>query len=131
MLFRSNPVVREAAEEELGDCDRVHIIEPLDVLDFHNFIARSYMILTDSGGIQEEAPSLGKPVLVMRDTTERPEGIAAGTLKLVGTNEEVIYSAFKKLLEDKNEYDKMSHASNPYGDGHACERIADILEEKL
>jgi len=126
-----NPVVREAAEEELGDCDRVHIIEPLDVLDFHNFIARSYMILTDSGGIQEEAPSLGKPVLVMRDTTERPEGIAAGTLKLVGTNEEVIYSAFKKLLEDKNEYDKMSHASNPYGDGHACERIADILEEKL
>ena len=126
-----NPVVREAAEEELGDCDRVHIIEPLDVLDFHNFIARSYMILTDSGGIQEEAPSLGKPVLVMRDTTERPEGIAAGTLKLVGTNEEVIYSAFKKLIEDKNEYDKMSHASNPYGDGHACERIADILEEKL
>ena len=126
-----NPVVREAAEEELGDCDRVHIIEPLDVLDFHNFIARSYMILTDSGGIQEEAPSLGKPVLVMRDTTERPEGIAAGTLKLVGTNEEVIYSAFKKLIEDKNEYDKMSRASNPYGDGHACERIADILEEKL
>ena len=126
-----NPVVREAAKEELGDCDRVHIIEPLDVLDFHNFIARSYMILTDSGGIQEEAPSLGKPVLVMRDTTERPEGIAAGTLKLVGTNEEVIYSAFKKLIEDKNEYDKMSRASNPYGDGHACERIADILEEKL
>lgn len=124
-----NPVVREAAKEELGDCDRVHIIEPLDVLDFHNFIARSYMILTDSGGIQEEAPSLGKPVLVMRDTTERPEGIAAGTIKLVGTNEEVIYSAFKKLIEDKNEYDKMSRASNPYGDGHACERIADILEE--
>ena len=109
----------------------MRIIEPLDVLDFHNFIARSYMILTDSGGIQEEAPSLGKPVLVMRDTTERPEGIAAGTLKLVGTNEEVIYSAFKKLIEDKNEYDKMSRASNPYGDGHACERIADILEEKL
>ncbi len=126
-----NPVVRAAATEELGDCDRVHIIEPLDVLDFHNFIARSYMILTDSGGIQEEAPSLGKPVLVMRDTTERPEGIAAGTLKLVGTDEEVIYSAFKQLLEDKNEYEKMSHASNPYGDGKACERIADILENNL
>lgn len=126
-----NPVVRAAAAEELGDCDRVHIIEPLDVLDFHNFIARSYMILTDSGGIQEEAPSLGKPVLVMRDTTERPEGIAAGTLKLVGTDEEVIYSAFKQLLEDKNEYEKMSHAFNPYGDGKACERIADILENNL
>ncbi len=126
-----NPVVREAAREELGECERVHIIEPLDVLDFHNFIAKSYMILTDSGGIQEEAPSLGKPVLVMRDTTERPEGIAAGTLKLVGTDEEVIYSAFKTLLEDKNEYEKMSHASNPYGDGNACRRIADILIEKL
>ena len=126
-----NPVVREAAREELGDCDRIHIIEPLEVLDFHNFIARSYMILTDSGGIQEEAPSLGKPVLVMRDTTERPEGIAAGTLKLVGTDEEVIYSSFKQLLEDKNEYEKMSRASNPYGDGFACKRIADILCEKL
>ena len=126
-----NPVVREAAREELGDCDRIHIIEPLEVLDFHNFIARSYMILTDSGGIQEEAPSLGKPVLVMRDTTERPEGIAAGTLKLVGTDEEVIYSSFKKLLEDKEEYDRMSKASNPYGDGFACKRIADILVEKL
>lgn len=126
-----NPVVREAAREELGDCDRVHIIEPLEVLDFHNFIARSYMILTDSGGIQEEAPSLGKPVLVMRDTTERPEGIAAGTLKLVGTDEDVIYSSFKKLLEDKSEYDKMRKASNPYGDGFACRRIADILVEKL
>ena len=126
-----NPVVREAAREELGDCDRIHIIEPLEVLDFHNFIARSYMILTDSGGIQEEAPSLGKPVLVMRDTTERPEGIAAGTLKLVGTDEKVIYDNFKLLLEDKSEYEKMSKASNPYGDGHACERIADILTEKL
>lgn len=126
-----NPVVREAAREELGDCDRVHIIEPLEVLDFHNFIARSYMILTDSGGIQEEAPSLGKPVLVMRDTTERPEGIAAGTLKLVGTDEEVIYNSFKQLLEDKEEYDRMSKASNPYGDGNACHRIADILIEKL
>jgi len=124
-----NPIVREAAREELGDCDRVHIIEPLDVLDFHNFLARSYMILTDSGGIQEEAPSLGKPVLVMRDTTERPEGIAAGTLRLVGTNEEVIYSNFKSLLDDPAEYEKMSTASNPYGDGNACSRIADILSE--
>lgn len=124
-----NPVVRKAAEEELSGCDRIHIIEPLEVLDFHNFLARSYMILTDSGGIQEEAPSLGKPVLVMRDTTERPEGIAAGTLKLVGTDENVIYENFKQLLEDESAYDAMAHASNPYGDGHACERIADILEK--
>ncbi len=122
-----NPVVRAAANEELGDCDRIRIIEPLDVLDFHNFLSRSYLILTDSGGIQEEAPSLGKPVLVMRDTTERPEGIAAGTLKLVGTSESVIYENFKLLLEDKGEYDKMAKASNPYGDGFACKRIADIL----
>ncbi len=122
-----NPVVRQAAAEELGDCDRIHIIEPLDVLDFHNFMARSHMIITDSGGIQEEAPSLGKPVLVMRDTTERPEGIKAGTLKLVGTEEETIYNAFKLLLEDENEYEKMSKASNPYGDGFASKRIADIL----
>ena len=126
-----NPVVRLTAEAELGDCDRIHIIEPLEVLDFHNFLSRSYMILTDSGGIQEEAPSLGKPVLVMRDTTERPEGITAGTLKLVGTDEEVIYETFKELLEDKNSYDAMAHASNPYGDGYACVRIADILEEKI
>lgn len=126
-----NPVVREAAKQELGDCDRVHIIDPLDVLDFHNFLARSYMILTDSGGIQEEAPSLGKPVLVMRDTTERPEGIKAGTLKLVGTDEETIYKNFNLLLEDKEEYDKMAHASNPYGDGHTCERIAEILIKYL
>lgn len=126
-----NPVVREAAKQELGGCDRIHIIEPLEVLDFHNFLANSYMILTDSGGIQEEAPSLGKPVLVMRDTTERPEGIAAGTLKLVGTDEETIYSNFKELLESKEAYDKMSKASNPYGDGFACRRIADILEESL
>lgn len=125
-----NPVVRKAAEEELSGCDRIRIIEPLDVLDFHNFLARSYMILTDSGGIQEEAPSLGKPVLVMRDTTERPEGIAAGTLKLVGTNEETIYQEFTRLLTDQNAYDTMAHASNPYGDGHACERIANILEGK-
>lgn len=123
-----NPVVREIAQEYLGDDDRIHIIEPLDVLDFHNFLSRSYLILTDSGGIQEEAPSLGKPVLVMRDTTERPEGIAAGTLKLVGTEEETIYREFSHLLSDKAEYEAMSKASNPYGDGHACERIADILE---
>ena len=122
-----NPVVRQAANEVFGDDDRFHIIEPLDVLDFHNFLARSYLILTDSGGIQEEAPSLGKPVLVMRDTTERPEGIAAGTLKLVGTNEETIYNEFKRLLTDQTAYDAMSKASNPYGDGHASERIADIL----
>ena len=123
-----NPVVRKAADEELGGCDRIHIIEPLEVLDFHNFLARSFMILTDSGGIQEEAPSLGKPVLVMRDTTERPEGIKAGTLKLVGTDEQVIYENFKLLLENKAAYDAMSKASNPYGDGLACKRIADILE---
>jgi len=123
-----NPVVRKTADEILGGEERIHIIEPLDVVDFHNFIARSYMILTDSGGIQEEAPSLGKPVLVMRDTTERPEGIAAGTLKLVGTEENVIYSNFKQLLEDPQSYAAMSSASNPYGDGFACKRIADILE---
>lgn len=122
-----NPVVRQTANEILGDDDRIHIIEPLDVLDFHNFMARSHLILTDSGGIQEEAPALGKPVLVMRDTTERPEGIAAGTLKLVGTTEETIYSTFKALLEDMKLYAAMSNASNPYGDGKACKRIADIL----
>lgn len=122
-----NPVVRETADSILGGYDRIHIIEPLEVLDFHNFLARSHMILTDSGGIQEEAPSLGKPVLVMRDTTERPEGIAAGTLKLVGTDEETIYNSFKLLLENAEEYDKMSMASNPYGDGFASKRIADIL----
>ena len=125
-----NPVVRAAADEELGDCDRIHIIEPIEVFDCHNFEARSFLCLTDSGGIQEECPSYGVPVLVMRDTTERPEGVDAGTLKLVGTDEETIYKTFKLLLEDKAEYDKMAHAVNPYGDGHACERIADILEEK-
>ena len=124
-----NPVVREAAAQELGGCDHIHIIEPLEVLDFHNLLARSYLILTDSGGIQEEAPSLGKPVLVMRDTTERPEGIKAGTLKLVGTDEQVIYDNFKLLLEDQEAYDAMANASNPYGDGLACKRIADILEQ--
>ena len=122
-----NPVVREEANAELGGCDRIRIIEPLDVLDFHNFLSRSYLILTDSGGIQEEAPSLGKPVLVMRGTTERPEGIAAGTLRLVGTEEETIYKNFKELLEDRAAYDKMAHASNPYGDGFASVRIADAL----
>ena len=124
-----NPIVRQEAEEELSGCDRIHIIEPLEVVDFHNFLAQSYMILTDSGGIQEEAPSLGKPVLVMRDTTERPEGIKAGTLKLVGTDEQTIYDNFKGLLENKQAYDAMAHASNPYGDGLACKRIADILEK--
>lgn len=123
-----NPVVRQAADEELRGCDRIHIIEPMEVLDFHNLLARSYLILTDSGGIQEEAPSLGKPVLVMRDTTERPEGIDAGTLRLVGTNEDVIYRNFKQLLEDSDAYQAMARASNPYGDGCACRRIADILE---
>ncbi len=125
-----NPAVRETADEILGGDERIRIIEPLDVLDFHNFLARSYLILTDSGGIQEEAPSLGKPVLVMRDTTERPEGIEAGTLKLVGTEEAVIYENFKLLLENPEEYQKMSMASNPYGDGFASKRIADFLEGK-
>lgn len=126
-----NPVVRQTADSILGGDERIRIIEPLEVLDFHNFLSRSYLILTDSGGIQEEAPSLGKPVLVMRDTTERPEGIKAGTLKLVGTEEETIYKEFKRLLEDENEYAKMSNASNPYGDGLACKRIADILENEI
>ena len=126
-----NPLVREAANSILGNHDRIRIIEPLEVLDFHNFLNKAYLILTDSGGIQEEAPSLGKPVLVMRDTTERPEGVAAGTLKLVGTDEEVIYENFKLLLNNEEEYKKMSQASNPYGDGRASERIADILEATL
>lgn len=126
-----NPAVREMANAILGEDDRIHIIEPLDVLDFHNFLFRSCLVLTDSGGIQEEAPSLGKPVLVMRDTTERPEGIAAGTLKLVGTEEENIYREFKRLLSDSAEYERMSQASNPYGDGFACKRIADILIKEL
>lgn len=123
-----NPAVRETAVAELGDCDQIHIIEPIEVLDCHNFEARSFLCLTDSGGIQEECPSYGVPVLVMRDMTERPEGVNAGTLKLVGTDEETIYNTFKLLLENKEQYDQMSHACNPYGDGHACERIADILE---
>lgn len=125
-----NPAVREAAEEELVYCDRIHLIEPVDVFDCHNFEARSYLCLTDSGGIQEECPSFGVPVLVMRDTTERPEGVKAGTLRLVGTDEEMIYNTFSLLLEDEKAYEAMSHACNPYGDGHACERIANILEGK-
>ena len=124
-----NPIVRQEAEQYLGNDDRIHIIEPLDVLDFHNFMKQSYLILTDSGGIQEEAPSLGKPVLVMRDTTERPEGIKAGTLKLVGTDEETIYKEFKQLIDSNESYNEMAHASNPYGNGTACEQIANILEE--
>jgi UDP-N-acetylglucosamine 2-epimerase (non-hydrolysing) len=122
-----NPAVRKTADEILGGIDAIHIIEPLDVIDFHNFMSRSYLILTDSGGIQEEAPSLGKPVLVMRDTTERPEGVAAGTLKLVGTDEETIYREFSELLTNPDAYHAMSNAANPYGDGRASERIADIL----
>lgn len=124
-----NPAVRKAADEELGECDQIHIIDPIEVFDCHNFEARCFLCLTDSGGIQEECPAYGKPVLVMRDTTERPEGIEAGTLKLVGTNEETIYEWFTKLLDDEEEYQKMAHAANPYGDGHACIRIADILEK--
>lgn len=126
-----NPAIRSIADEILGDDDRIHIIPPLDVLDFHNFTSHSYLILTDSGGIQEEAPSMGKPVLVMRDTTERPEGITAGTLKLVGTDEETIYNEFNRLLSNSEEYKAMSQASNPYGDGTACKQIADILEQAL
>ena len=124
-----NPAVREAAKKELEGCDRMHIIEPINVIECHNLMARAYLILTDSGGIQEEAPSLGKPVLVMRDTTERPEGIQAGTLKLAGTEEHTIYQKFKELREDKQTYDAMAKANNPYGDGHASKRIADILEQ--
>ena len=128
--IHKNPKVREVANEIFNDCDRVRLIEPLEVFDFHNFQNKSYIIMTDSGGIQEEAPSLGKPVLVLRDTTERPEGIDAGTLKLVGTDEETIYQEAKKLLSDIQEYEKMSKASNPYGDGHASERIADAIVKK-
>ncbi len=123
-----NPVVRKIADEELAGCDRVRIIAPLEVVDFHNFLSRCYLVLTDSGGIQEEAPSLGKPVLVMRNTTERPEGIEAGSIKLVGTNEVTIYQEFSRLLTDKQAYDTMSYTRNPYGDGLASKRIADILE---
>ena len=126
-----NPIVVQTAEEIFGDCDRVKLIKPLEVLDFHNLLNKSYLILTDSGGIQEEAPSLGKPVIVLRDTTERPEGIAAGTLKLAGTNEEVIYGLIDGLLSDEGEYARMSEASNPYGDGLASKRIVDAIIEKF
>lgn len=126
-----NPRVRQVASEVLSGCERVRLIEPLEVLDFHNFQNKSFLILTDSGGIQEEAPSLGKPVLVLRDTTERPEGIDAGTLKLAGTDEEVIYNMTKELLVNEKVYEQMSHASNPYGDGHASERIADAIIDKF
>jgi len=122
-----NPAVVQVAEDVLGGCDKVRLIEPLDVIDFHNMLNKSYLILTDSGGIQEEAPSLGKPVIVLRDTTERPEGVQAGTLKLAGTNEEVLYNMIKELLDDKNEYNRMSQASNPYGDGKASKRIVDEI----
>ena len=124
-----NPLVREAAHAELDGFDRLRMIEPLEVLDFHNLLARCHLVLTDSGGIQEEAPSLGKPVLVMRDTTERPEGVEAGTLRLVGTDEDAVHDAFVELLDDRAAYDAMSCASNPYGDGHASERIGDILHK--
>lgn len=126
-----NPAVRKIAEAELLGCDRIHIIEPLDVLDFHNFLARSYLVLTDSGGIQEEAPSLGKPVLVMRDTTERPEGVKAGTLRLVGTDETRIYDTCCELLDSREAYEKMARAVNPYGDGTSSERITSILLRSL
>ena len=122
-----NPKVQEVAREVLGDDDKIRLIEPLDVLDFHNFMERAYFIMSDSGGVQEEAPSLGKPVLVLRDTTERPEGIEAGTLKLVGTEADNVYNEAKKLLVDKNEYDKMSEAKNPYGDGFASKYIVDEI----
>ena len=129
--IHKNPLVRAAADEIFGDCDKVKLIEPLEVFDFHNFQNKAHIILTDSGGIQEEAPSLGKPVLVLRNTTERPEGIDAGTLKLVGTDSEVIYRETVRLLTDKSEYARMGHASNPYGDGHASERIVDAIIEKF
>ena len=125
-----NPTVRKIAEEELGDCNQIHIIEPLNVVECHNFEARCYLCLTDSGGIQEECPSYGRPVLVMRDTTERPEGIESGTLKLVGTSEQIIYESFTELLDNENSYKKIARSVNPYGDGNACKRIADILEQK-
>ncbi len=126
-----NPLVRQAAEEELGGCQSIRLIEPMEVVEFHNLLARSYLILTDSGGIQEEAPSLGKPVIVLRDTTERPEGVTAGTLKLAGTEEESIYGLVRQLLTDGAEYKRMSQAGNPYGDGQASRRIADAIVEYM
>lgn len=129
--IHKNPAVREAAKGVIADIERIRMIEPLDVVDFHNFMSRSYLILTDSGGVQEEAPSLGKPVLVMRDTTERPEGVAAGTLKLVGTREDDIFRETRRLLTDEKEYQRMSKTENPYGDGHASERIVQAILEYL
>ena len=129
--MHKNPAVREMAQACFGGQERIHMIEPLDVLDFHNLMAHAYLIMTDSGGIQEEAPALGKPVLVMRDTTERPEGVVAGTLKLVGTDENTIYAAVRELLTDSAAYHEMEHAANPYGDGHASRYIADILAREL
>ncbi len=129
--IHKNPLVRSVAQEEFSDCENIRITEPLDVIECHNIMARSYLVLTDSGGIQEEAPSLGKPVLVMRDTTEREEGILAGTVKLVGTEEERVYENIKMLLEDEAVYRTMSETKNPYGDGWACKRIADVLEMQL
>ncbi|MEG2316053.1 MAG: UDP-N-acetylglucosamine 2-epimerase (non-hydrolyzing), partial [Clostridia bacterium] len=126
-----NPVVREMAHECFAGQERIHMLEPLDVLDFHNLMAKAYLIMTDSGGIQEEAPALGKPVLVMRDTTERPEGVMAGTLRLVGTDEATIYAAVRELLDDQAAYHEMEHAANPYGDGKASHAIAEILEKEL
>lgn len=126
-----NPLVVAAAKEHFGDCDRVKLIEPLDVFDFHNIMNKTYLILTDSGGVQEEAPSLGKPVIVLRDTTERPEGVEAGTLKLAGTNEENIYNILNDLLSNEKEYERMSKASNPYGDGFASKRIVDEIIKKF
>lgn len=126
-----NPVVRELANEILGDNERIQLIEPLEVVDFHNFAAAAHIILTDSGGIQEEAPSLGKPVIVLRDTTERPEGIEAGTLKLAGTDEDTIFNLTDELLTDEAEYNRMAHASNPYGDGHASEKIVEALKKYM
>ena len=129
--IHKNPMIRKIAEEILTDIERIRIIEPLDVIDFHNFMARSYLILTDSGGVQEEAPSLGKPVLVMRDTTERPEGVEAGTLKLVGTQEDKIYEEAKRLLSDEQEYKRMSKSVNPYGDGYASKKIVQIILQQI
>ena len=126
-----NPAIRNIADEVFGKHERIRVIEPLDVLDFHNFMKRSYLILTDSGGVQEEATALGKPVLVLRNTTERPEGVEAGTLKLIGTDRDVIAREFRLLLDDRKSYEKMSKASNPYGDGNACRRIISVLRYSL
>jgi UDP-N-acetylglucosamine 2-epimerase (non-hydrolysing) len=129
--MHANPAVRQIAEEELSGMERIRLIEPLDAMDFHNFLARCKLVVTDSGGIQEEAPALGKPVLILRRTTERPEGIRAGVARLIGTSEDSVYRGIRELLENQALYDTMARAVNPYGDGHACQRIADRLEEIL